>query len=110
MTLLSQPVQQDPALKQMLHDGGTGELMPGPVDGISTGVRHLYVSRHKNLVPLHPGGHHAGLPAACPCSVWPPNQPPAMAITTFGYLFPLCLVSPNLLALAPNHFYHGAGS
>lgn len=55
-------------------------------------------------------GHHTGLPAAYPCSTHPPNQAPAMAIPKFGCLFPPCLVSSNSLTLAPNHFYHGAGS
>lgn len=57
-----------------------------------------------------PGGHHVGLPAACPCSTWPPNQASATAIPTFGCLFPLHLVSLNSLVLAPNHFYRGAYS
>lgn len=56
MTLPSQPVQQDPVIKQMLHDRSMGELIPRSMDRLSPGVRHHCVSRSKNLVPLQPEG------------------------------------------------------
>lgn len=56
MTLPSQPVQQDPVVKQTLRDRSMGQLMPRSMDRLSPEARHHCVSRHKNLVLLHPEG------------------------------------------------------
>lgn len=52
MTPLSQPVQQDPVVKQTLPDRSVRELMLRSMDGLSSGFRHCCVSRHRSLVPL----------------------------------------------------------